>query len=68
MTLTQTEYDSLLSAVEARKPELRKGQALLNAAHNLRPELYKLIVEKCDCFYLDSKFEAAKILLQSKIS
>lgn len=65
--LNQSEFDRLIESVENRNSHLRAGQALMNECHNLRPEIYNMLVEECDCFYLDSRFERAKELLRSKI-
>lgn len=39
-----------------RYPQLRKGQSLMNALHDLDPDLYvKITGTDADCYYLDEK-------------
>ena len=53
------EVDTLSKYMMVKYPHLRKGQALMNALHDVHLECYKSIfTTEADCFYVDDKIPA----------
>lgn len=54
MTVTTSQLIDDAARAKRGKPELRYGQALMNALQDLDPEAYKVISgTEADCFYDD---------------
>jgi hypothetical protein len=58
MKLTQQQFETYLDKVKNRPHYIRHGQALMNELFVVSPEIYSLVTDRVDPYYVDTRIPA----------